>query len=180
MSTAGKRAAALGEFRILDAISNSYFYGTTSYSASCNGQHYWFLLIAGEADTITVMNNHIYHTSGRGPHVGEISGYNQQIHTVNNYYDTVGGHAIDAAVSSHILVEGNYFKSVTPPDTGTASGGAEYFVQTVADATTCAAYLGRYCEWNRFESSGTVASRLDTGVLSALAQVGLFRITAPL
>ncbi|KAG8925087.1 hypothetical protein FRC00_004355 [Tulasnella sp. 408] len=135
------------------------------------GQHYWFLLIAGEADTITVMNNHIYHTSGG------ISGYNQQIHIVNNYYDTVGGHAIDAAVSSHILVEGNYFKSVTTPDTGTASGGAEYFVQTVADATTCATYLGRYCEWNRFESSGTVASRLDTGVLSALAQSAVNNLT---
>ncbi|KAG8930529.1 hypothetical protein FRC01_002651 [Tulasnella sp. 417] len=182
-------------------ISNNYFDGTTSYSASCNGQHYWFLLIAGKADTITVMNNHIYKTSGRGPHVGGISGYNQQIHLVNNYYDTVGGHAIDAAVSSHILVEGNYFvslaftllihqrsklieytlrgpqKSVNTPDTGTSSGGLEYFVQTVSDATTCASYLGRYCEWNRFESSGTVASRLDTTVLSDLAQSAVKNLT---
>ncbi|KIO19215.1 polysaccharide lyase family 1 protein [Tulasnella calospora MUT 4182] len=158
-------------------ISNNYFDGTTSYSASCNGEHYWFLLFAGSADTITVTNNHIYKTSGRGPHVGGISGYNQQIHIVNNYYDTVGGHAIDAAVSSHILVEGNYFKSVTTPDTGTSSGGLEYFVQTVSDATTCANYLTRYCEWNRFESSGTVASRLDTSVLSALDQSAVNNLT---
>ncbi|KAG8946400.1 hypothetical protein FRC04_011846 [Tulasnella sp. 424] len=148
-------------------ISNNYFDGRTPYS--CNGMHYWVWLFAGRADTITVMQNHVYMTAGRGPHIGGIAGYNQQLHLVNNYYDTVGGHAIDSDTSSHILVEGNYFKSVTTPDTGNKNG-LEYFVQTVPDAAACTSYLGRVCEWNRFESSGTVGTRLDTSVLSDLAQ----------
>ncbi|KAG8931369.1 hypothetical protein FRC01_001427 [Tulasnella sp. 417] len=114
-------------------ISNNYFDGQTSYSVSCNGDHYWAFLHAGSADTITMMQNYIYRTSGRGPHVGGISGYSY-LHLVNNYYDSVGGHAIDAAARSFILAEGNYFKSVSQPDTGSGAGGSEYFVQTVSDA----------------------------------------------
>ncbi|KAG9021434.1 hypothetical protein FS837_007272 [Tulasnella sp. UAMH 9824] len=159
-------------------ISNNYFDGQTSSSVSCNGDHYWAFLHAGSADTITMMQNYIYRTSGRGPHVGGISGYSY-LHLVNNYYDTVGGHAIDAAARSHILAEGNYFpdlqlqKSVSQVDTGSGNGGLEYFVQTVPDAGACSSYLGRVCEWNRLESSGTVASRLDTSVLSDLAQTAV-------
>ncbi|KAG8932533.1 hypothetical protein FRC00_014507 [Tulasnella sp. 408] len=163
-------------------ISNNYFDGRTSYSVSCNGDYYWAFLHAGSADTITMMQNYIYRTSGRGPHVGGISGYSY-LHLVNtiiggffipkDYYDTVGGHAIDAAARSHILAEGNYFKSVSQVDTGSGNGGLEYFVQTVPDAGACSSYLGRVCEWNRLESSGTVASRLDTSVLSNLAQTAV-------
>ena len=58
-------------------------------------------------------------------------------------------------------------KAVTQPDTGAAAGGAEYFVQTVADASACTSYLPRVCEWNRLDSaSGAVASRLTTSVLN--------------
>ncbi|KIO24880.1 polysaccharide lyase family 1 protein [Tulasnella calospora MUT 4182] len=131
--------------------------------------HYWVWLFAGSADTITAMQNHIYSTAGRGPHIGGISGYDQKLHIVNNYYDTIGGHAIDSDTSSHILAEGNYFKSVTTPDTGNTNG-QEYFVQTVPDAAACTSYLGRVCEWNRLESSGAVSARLDSGALTSLAQ----------
>ncbi|KAG8964660.1 hypothetical protein FRC05_003619 [Tulasnella sp. 425] len=148
-------------------ISNNYFDGRTSYG--CNGKHYWVWLFLGTADRITVMQNHVYSTSGRAPHIGGYSGSNQQLHLVNNYYDTIDGHAIDTDISSHVLAEGNYFKSVTTPDTNNQNG-LEYFVQTVADAGACSSYLGRVCEWNRLESSGTVSARLTTSVLSDLAQ----------
>ncbi|KAG8962491.1 hypothetical protein FRC00_009382 [Tulasnella sp. 408] len=150
-------------------ISNNYFDGRSTYTTGCNNMHYWVWLFAGSADTITVMQNHIYSTAGRGPHIGGISGYDQKLHLVNNYYNTVGGHAIDSDTSSHILAEGNYFKSVTTPDTNTKNG-LEYFVQTVSDASACTSYLGRVCEWNRLESSGTVSARLDSGALTSLAQ----------
>ncbi|KAG8946409.1 hypothetical protein FRC04_011855 [Tulasnella sp. 424] len=148
-------------------ISNNYFDGRTSYG--CNGKHYWVWLFLGTADRITVMQNHVYSTSGRAPHIGGYSGSNQQLHLVNNYYDTIDGHAIDTDISSHVLAEGNYFKSVTTPDTNNHNG-LEYFVQTVADAGACTSHLGRVCEWNRLESSGTVSARLDSSVLSDLAQ----------
>ncbi|KAG8939386.1 hypothetical protein FRC00_013938, partial [Tulasnella sp. 408] len=117
-------------------ISNNYFDGRTSYSPSCNDHHYWVFLFLGEADQITMMQNHIYYTAGRGPHIGGYTGaYKQQLHLVNNYYDSVDGHAIDAGANSWVLAEGNYFKAVKQPDTGSSAGGTEYFVQTVAEAS---------------------------------------------
>ncbi|KAG8915326.1 hypothetical protein FRC00_005603 [Tulasnella sp. 408] len=134
-----------------------------NYIARVGHMHYWVWLFAGSADTITVMRNHIYSTAGG------ISGYDQRLHLVNNYYNTVGGHAIDSDTSSHILTEGNYFKSVTTPDTNNKNG-LQYFVQTVPDAAACTSYLGRVCEWNRLESSGAVSTRLETAALSSLTQ----------
>ncbi|KAG8931368.1 hypothetical protein FRC01_001426 [Tulasnella sp. 417] len=123
-------------------VSNNYFDGQSTYSASCNGHHYWAFLFLGEADQITMMRNHIYYTSGRGPHIGGYTGaYKQQLHLVNNYFDSIAGHAIDAAVNSWVLAEGNYFKAVSQPDTGTSSGGTEYFVQTVAEASACSSSM---------------------------------------
>ncbi|KAG9042149.1 hypothetical protein FS837_011236 [Tulasnella sp. UAMH 9824] len=63
-------------------------------------------------------------------------------------------------------------KSVTTPDTNNKNG-LEYFVQTVSDAGACSSSLGRVCEWNRLESSGTVSARLDTRVLTDLAQTAV-------
>ncbi|KAG8962490.1 hypothetical protein FRC00_009381, partial [Tulasnella sp. 408] len=151
-------------------ISNNYFDGRSTYTTGCNNMHYWVWLFAGSADTITVMRNHIYSTAGG------ISGYDQKLHLVNNYYNTVGGHAIDSDTSSHILAEGNYFKSVTTPDTNNKNG-LEYFVQTVSDAAACTSYLGRVCEWNRLESSGAVSARLESGALTSLAQTVVKNLT---
>lgn len=46
------------------------FDGRTSFSATCNGSHYWLMLTTGANDTITVVNSWIHNTSGRGPHAG--------------------------------------------------------------------------------------------------------------
>lgn len=68
-------------------ISNSEFDGTTSWSASCNGEHYWTFLFVGEGDQITFANNWIHDTSGRCPKVGDQA----TLHTVNNYFQTNKG-----------------------------------------------------------------------------------------
>jgi pectin lyase len=66
----------------LVTISNNMFDGKTDYSASCNGHHYWAFLFTGEGESITLTNNHIYYTSGRGPHIGGL--YNSNVHIVNS------------------------------------------------------------------------------------------------
>jgi pectin lyase len=68
-------------------ISNSELDGETSWSASCNGEHYWTMLLIGENDKITLANNWIHNTSGRSPKVGETT----TLHAVNNFFDTNGG-----------------------------------------------------------------------------------------
>lgn len=68
-------------------ISNSELDGTTKWSASCNGEHYWTMLFLGENDKITLANNWIHDTSGRSPKVGEAV----TLHAVNNFFDTNGG-----------------------------------------------------------------------------------------
>jgi pectin lyase len=68
-------------------VSNSEFDGKTSWSASCNGEHYWTMLFLGENDRITLANNWIHDTSGRSPKVGETI----TLHAVNNFFDTNGG-----------------------------------------------------------------------------------------
>lgn len=68
-------------------ISNSEFDGVTNWSASCNGEHYWTMLLIGEQDKITLANNWIHSTSGRSPKVGKTT----TLHAVNNFFDTNGG-----------------------------------------------------------------------------------------
>jgi pectin lyase len=109
----------------------------------------------------------------------------------SDYFDNVSGHAIDAEVGAVALAEGNYFvrftdpsfsgaksylnpgllpqnKVTTPSLTGGNSNGQEYFIQTSADASTCQSSLGRACQVNTLLSSGSVASRVSSSVLSAL------------
>lgn len=66
---------------------------------------YWAFIFTGSGDQLTFALNHIYHTSGRGPHVGGTSGYYQDVHIFNNYYDHIDGHAIEPDVGSKVLLE---------------------------------------------------------------------------
>ena len=70
-------------------ISNNVFDGDVTYSPYCDGYAYWAFIFTGSGDQLTFALNHIYHTSGRGPHVGGTSGYYQDVHIFNNYYDHV-------------------------------------------------------------------------------------------
>ncbi|CUA66868.1 hypothetical protein RSOLAG22IIIB_00317 [Rhizoctonia solani] len=148
-------------------ISNNVFEGSGTYSATCNGRHYWALYFTGASDTITFARNYVYMTSGRGPKVGGTSGYKQLIHMYNNYYVSVAGHALDSGTGANVLLEGNYFNTVTTPSvSGTA--GNTYAAIDSNTASTCSSYLGRTCYTNTLLSSGSL-SETDTAALSAFS-----------
>ncbi|KAJ7483346.1 pectate lyase [Mycena latifolia] len=145
-------------------FSNNVFNGDSTYSATCNGCHYWVALFTGAGDQITFALNYLYKTSGRGPHVGGTSGYFQDVHIYNNYFVSVAGHAIDPEVGSKVLLEGNYFNTVTTP---TLSGdGQTYIPTTSTQASACSSLLGRSCITNVLLSSGSLLAGTDTGTLN--------------
>ncbi|KAF7957430.1 hypothetical protein EAE96_003015 [Botrytis aclada] len=150
-------------------ISNNEFDGQTSWSATCNGQHYWTMLFYGAADYVTLSNNYIHHCSGRAPKVGGSSGDAITMHAVNNYFYNVAGHDFDIGVGAAVLLEGNYFKSVTTPLTAaSASGGGSIFTTASGTESSCTAYLGRACVANALSSSGAMAGYGTTNFLATI------------
>lgn len=132
-------------------VSNCEFNGVTSWSASCNGEHYWGLLFLGEGDLITMKNNYIHHMSGRSPKVGG----DTLMHVVNNYWYYSDGHAFEVADGAKIVVEGNVFQNI---DTVISENNGLLFTSPSTSANTaCAKYLGHNCELNGFGSSGSLS-----------------------
>ncbi|KAF5316345.1 hypothetical protein D9619_006542 [Psilocybe cf. subviscida] len=159
-------------------ISNNVFNGDSTYSATCNGQHYWAALFTGAGDQITFALNYLYKTSGRGPHVMDVvppisepdssgtSGYYQNVHAYNNYFVSVGGHAVDPEVGSKVLLEGNYFNTVTTPVLSGGTGQA-FAPVTSTQAAQCQSLLGRNCVLNVAISSGALPGvATDVGTLN--------------
>jgi pectate lyase len=89
-------------------LSNNEFDGSTSWSATCDGHHYWAIYLTGSQDLITMKGNYIHHTSGRSPKVGG----NTLLHAVNNYWYANSGHAFDNAAGGMVVAEGNVFQNV--------------------------------------------------------------------
>lgn len=145
-------------------FSNNVFNGDSTYSATCNGCHYWVALFTGAGDQITFALNYLYKTSGRGPHVGGSSGKFQNVHVYNNYFVSVAGHAVDPEVGSKILLEGNYFNAVTTP--ALSGAGQTYIPTTAAQTAACSALLGRACVANVLLSSGSLQAGTDAGTLN--------------
>ncbi|THU86026.1 pectin lyase-like protein [Dendrothele bispora CBS 962.96] len=163
----GRQMVVTGYGAVYDTtISNNVFNGDTTYSPYCNGQSYWAALLTGNGDQITFALNYLYHTSGRGPHVGGTSGYFQNIHLYNNYFVSLDGHALDPEVGSKILAEGNYFNTVKQPVLD--GSGQAYIPTTSAQASACQSALGRSCVTNTLLSSGALTSKSqsDTGTLN--------------
>ncbi|KAF4464298.1 pectin lyase F [Fusarium albosuccineum] len=150
-------------------ISDNEFDGKTTWSAGCNGKHYWSLLLIGKKDWYTFSGNWIHDVSGRAPHVGtgDSAIY---MHAINNYFENIGGHAFDISENTNVLIEGNYFQNVDTPLTSGSftSGGQIYYIQTVAEASDASDELGFIPEWNRLGgSSGTVKTIVSQNVLNA-------------
>ncbi|KAI1847574.1 hypothetical protein JX266_006426 [Neoarthrinium moseri] len=152
-------------------ISNNEFDGTTPYSASCNGQHYWVLLLLGLKDYYTFVGNYVHNVSGRAPHMGTDYTKSEIIfHGVNNYFKNVGGHAFDIDVNTYVLLEGNYFDNAdTPITSASLTKSSLYSVVTVDDASGCTSNLGYICEWNRLSNSGSFPSSRSSEALSKLS-----------
>ncbi|KAH6886203.1 pectin lyase fold/virulence factor [Thelonectria olida] len=153
-------------------ISNNEFDGVTSWSAGCNGKHYWTMLFLGLKDYYTFVGNWVHDVSGRAPHMGTDK-TNSQIyfHAVNNYFQNIGGHAFDIGTNTFVLIEGNKFDNVdTPLTSGSKTSGAQiYEVVSVADASGCTSKLGYICEWNKLTGSGSFPSLTSSTALSKLS-----------
>ncbi|KAI9344500.1 pectin lyase fold/virulence factor, partial [Zopfochytrium polystomum] len=160
-------------------ISNNEFNGVTNFSPYCNNKSYWIMLLVGINDEITIAQNLIHDSSGRGPHIGGTAGYVQKLHLVNNYYTTVDGHAIDPELGSLTLAEGNVFNAVKMPVT-TNLDGKLFFPQTAADAAACTAALGRACVPNSVTGGSGAVSRLETDPLSSFSGVAAVSGVTPM
>ncbi|EUC55094.1 pectin lyase F, putative, partial [Rhizoctonia solani AG-3 Rhs1AP] len=147
-------------------ISNNYFNGQTTYSTGCDQHHYWTFMFVGKADQITFARNYIYRTAGRGPKVGGTSGYTQNLHIYNNYWNDVTGHALDAGTGSRVLMEGNVFNAVRTPSTGDSAGTV--FAPTSSSMNAqCSSVISRNCVSNTLTGgSGTLANSAKTAAIS--------------
>ncbi|KAJ5390958.1 uncharacterized protein N7496_002026 [Penicillium cataractarum] len=142
-------------------ISNSEFDGQTSWSASCDGHHYWTVLGYGKNDKVTFTGNYIHHTSGRSPKLE----FNSYWHVYNNFWFNNTGHAFDIGEGTNALIEGNVFQQVKTPFLADSSPGKTFAV-TASDKSTCDSALGRTCAANTLTSSGTLSAS-DESVLSS-------------
>ncbi|CAI7611060.1 unnamed protein product [Penicillium glandicola] len=141
-------------------ISNSYIDGATSYSATCDGYHYWGIYLDGSSDLVTLKGNYIYHTSGRAP---KVQG-NTLLHAVNNYWYQNSGHAFEIGSGGYVLAEGNVFQGITAV-VETPITGQLFSSPSTSANTACSASLGRVCELNGYGSSGST-SQADTAFLT--------------
>ncbi|SPO06292.1 probable pectin lyase precursor [Cephalotrichum gorgonifer] len=132
-------------------ISNSHIDGRTSWSATCDGYHYWGILFAGSNDLVTMKNNYIHHTSGRAPKVDG----NTLLHAVNNYWYDNTGHAFEIAAGAKVVAEGNVFQNIKAPvESGYA--GKLFSSPSVSANAVCQSALGHVCQVNGFGSSGSL------------------------
>ena len=143
-------------------LSNNEFDGTTSWSATCDGRHYWAIYLTGSQDLITMKGNYIHHTSGRSPKIGG----NSLVHAVNNYWYSNSGHAFDNAAGGKVVAEGNVFQNVATPLL--ANAGKFFASPSTGANAACSANLGHVCQLNSFGSSGTLTGT-DTSFLSNFA-----------
>ncbi|ROV95216.1 hypothetical protein VMCG_08540 [Cytospora schulzeri] len=134
-------------------ISNCYFDGYSTWSATCDNHHYWGMYFDGSNDMVTFKNNYIYHMSGRSP---KVQG-NTLLHAVNNYwYDyTSTGHGFEVGAGAYVLAEGNVFQNVANEVEASSFAGAMFSVPS--SVTACNTYLGRACQSNIFGSSGAMS-----------------------
>ncbi|KAI1420522.1 pectin lyase fold/virulence factor [Xylaria sp. FL1777] len=130
-------------------ISNNFIDGRTSWSATCDGYHYWNLYFTGSNDLVTLKGNYILHTSGRAPKVGG----NTLLHAVNNYWYQSSGHEFEVDSGAKILVEGNVFQNAgNMVETSSLAGQ----IFTSPDSNTnqaCSTYLGHACQLNAYGST---------------------------
>ncbi|KAJ7114075.1 pectin lyase fold/virulence factor [Mycena epipterygia] len=149
-------------------FSNNVFNGDSTYSATCNGCHYWVALFTGAGDQITFALNYLY--KFRPADAAHTSEERQAFRSSalnfleSQYFVSVAGNALDPEIGSKVLLEGNYFNTVTTP---TLTGdGQTYIPTTSTQASACTSLLGRSCIVNVLLSSGSLLAGTDTGTLN--------------
>lgn len=152
--------------------------GRTPYSGTCNGAHYWALLLLGAADTLTFYGNWLHDISGRAPHAGGLMNATNTIQLVNNYFQHFPGHAIEAYTDkTHLLLEGNLFERVDQLLDTSATGGHVLFpVDTASEL--CRDALGRPCVANTVVPGGAKPPQ-DSATLGVFGKDALPSLVPP-
>ncbi|KAJ8114208.1 hypothetical protein OPT61_g3854 [Boeremia exigua] len=154
-------------------ISSNEFDGRSPWSRTCNGEHYWAILLIGADDRYTFHGNWLHDISGRAPHYGtDKNGATNVFHAVNNLFENMSGHAFDAEPSTWSLIEGNTFINVSQPMTGYSLERANsIFDVPVGSEGDCEVYIGRKCELNSLDSdSGKLGEVRDIDALKRVAK----------
>jgi pectin lyase len=155
------------------------FDGRTPYSGTCNGAHYWGLLLLGAADTLTFYGNWLHDISGRGPHAGGLMNATNSVQLVNNYFQRFPGHELEAYTDkTHLLLEGNQFEKVDQLMDPSATGGHVMF-PVGSPSELCQGALGRACVPNAIVPSASSKLPLDAAALGQLGKDALPSIVAP-
>lgn len=118
-----------------------------------------------------ILDNYIAHTSGREPALSATT----LLHTVNNVWDDIKGHAIEGDMAGKGLFEGNIFQNVNTIVMPDFKGQLNSCPNSTAAATT-ESFLGRVCQSNIYVTSGAF-NRKDTGFLSEFKGLPIARAT---
>lgn len=138
-------------------LSNNFINGDSDFSTGCDGYHYWTFEMVGEDDQITMKNNYIYKTAGRGP---ALSG-STLLHAVNNVWEDVNGHAIEGGdTAARGIFKGNVFIKVKQL-VSDYQGRFFSSPDTTANAQ-CERALGRACEANVLDQTTDEFEYTDT------------------
>jgi pectin lyase len=122
------------------------------------------MLLLGEDDQFTLMNNYFHDVSGRAPKLG--SEGTLVVHAVNNLFSNNQGHDFDVTAGASVLIEGNVFSAVDTPIFPDATGNV--FNVPEGSESQCVGYLGRDCIANTVTDSGEWVVYDSIDALSAL------------
>lgn len=117
--------------------------------------------MVGKDDQITMKNNYVYMTAGRGP---ALSG-STLLHAVNNVWEDTKGHAIEGGeATARGIFEGNAFINVK--QLVSDYQGKLFTAPDATSAAECKTALGRACELNVFEDTTDAFKYTDTSFFS--------------
>jgi pectin lyase len=169
-------------------ISWNEFDGKNVYSAYCDGNHYWNLLMLGLNDTITFSNNFMHNTSGRAPHAGGLFNSTVAMQIANNYFENLSqeGASNPRTPLVKLLIEGNYYKKV--PITVYVKQSQPGYAWAPATSISaennalCVSSLGRPCVLNvaaPMPTSQFSSWPMDTPVMSRFSTAPAGTVVAP-
>ncbi|GJD01314.1 Pectin lyase [Colletotrichum higginsianum IMI 349063] len=148
-------------------ISNNEFDGVTKTSASCNGNHYWTMMLNGKGDQITLDKNYFHDVSGRAPKLGDAGTFQ----ATNNLFSNMKGHTFELYSGTYALIEGNAFEAVDSPYAGEAFANS-FNVPDASAANSCKSTIGRACAVNSVDSSsGEFKALSKTNALSTFSKL---------
>ncbi|KAM5350816.1 hypothetical protein ACJ41O_007321 [Fusarium nematophilum] len=130
-------------------VSNCLFDGQSDWSVTCDGHHYWGMLMIGREDYYTFSGNYLHHLSGRAPHYGtDKDDATNVFHAVNNLFESITGHAFDIEPSTWSVLEGNVFDDVKEPVSSYSTESGRDNQIWIGSGSECESAFGRPCEDN--------------------------------